>query len=186
MSRSLKVTAIIIGLLGLMVLSQYATKSTLEDITANKPRSSTDGKRAKAPEKHESVKLPDPTGPASAPVKIKAYVTSDNSCDTSTLSAMKTISNKYGAKVRIEYVDLLKKEVANQAQQAKLSCKSGLTINGMSVMNIPGHGVKGLVMFDGPVGEKNYNLNDIDAAVSQLLKTGASKGTKSAKASKGS
>jgi hypothetical protein len=186
MNRSTKITALIFGLLTLMFLSQYVTKSSLEDITANRPYSnSTRAKKEPAP-KHGSVKLPDPTGPASAPVKIKVYLTSDNSCDTTTMNGMKKISAKYGDKVRLEFVDLLKKDVAAQAQDMKISCKSGLSINGMSIMHIPGHGVKGLVMFDGPIDQKNYGFKDVDAAVAQLLQSKPAKGTSADKSGKSS
>jgi hypothetical protein len=189
MNKSLKITAVIAGLLVIMYLSSRLTGTTLEDITANRPVDHSKDKKdpkTNASEKHEKIKLPDPMGPATAPVKIKVYVTSDNTCDRTTLDGMKQMSTKFGDKLRIEFMDLLKKDVASEAQDAKISCKSGLTINGMSILRVPGRGVKGLVMFDGPIGEKNYNIDDVDAAVAYLLtKDKGGAGAGKAKSEKG-
>ena len=187
MNRSLKITAIIAGLLVAMYLSSRLTGTTLEDITANRPgqhdhEAEDKNAKTKDSEKHPPMKLPAPMGPTSAPVQMKVYITSDNTCDKTTLDGMTNMAKKYGDKLRIEFKDLLNKATASEAQDAKISCKSGLTINGMSILRVPGRGVKGLVMFDGPIGEKNYNLDDLDAAVAYLLKKG--KGGESEKQTK--
>ena len=171
----------ITGLLILLVCSHYLTGTTLEDISESKPSGQSENEAEPIAEaENQSVELPDPVGPVGASVEIKVYVTSDNDCDTTTLDGMKHISNKYGEKVRIEFLDLLDATVVAQAQSAKISCKSGLTINGLSILRIPGRGVKGLVMFDGPIGQMNYDLEDVDAAVEYLLQQGESKPTEKA------
>ena len=167
MNKSYKIAGLVAILLGVMVATQYVTGTTPEDLN-NKPGSEASKKAAAAPT--GSVKIPESIGPKTAPVKIRVYVTSDNHCDTTTINGMKAIAKKFGKDVRIDYVDLLDKHNMAEAQKAKISCKSGLTINGKSVLHIPGHGVRGLVMFDGPMGlGKNYDVKEVEPGVAYLL-----------------
>jgi len=185
MSKTWKVTGFVAILLAVMVMSHYVTGTTPEELSANKHK--TEKPQGNAANPHgdghgKPVVLPKPIGAPDAVVKIKVFVTSDNSCDTTTVNGMKDIANKYPGKVFVKFMDLNHGEAAAEAQAAKISCKSGLTINGLSILRIPGRGVKGLVMFDGPMGEKNYNMGDVDAAVAYLISKGAGKdGKKAAK-----
>lgn len=168
MNKSYKIAGLVGILLAVMVASHYVTGTTPEELN-NKPKSEASNKAV--PEPTGPIKIPDSLGPKQAPVKIKVYVTSDNHCDTTTVDGMKAVAKKFSKRVRIEYVDLLKADTQQEAQRAKISCKSGITINGKSVMHIPGYGVKGLVMFDGPMGGgKNYGVKEVEAAVQYLLK----------------
>ena len=178
MGKSWKIASFVVGLLVLMVLSHYVTGTTPEELSANKHHdgATNAAKDASHGEHGKPVPLPADIGPKNAAVKVKVYVTSDNTCDTSTVQGMKDIAGKYPGKVFIKFMDLKHSDAAKEAQTAKISCKSGLTINGMSILRIPGRGVNGLVMFDGPLGEKNYNLSDVDAAVKYLLSQKAGKG----------
>ena len=174
MSKSYKIAGLVVVLLGIMVATTYLTGTTPEQLDGNKANheDKAEASNKAALEPTGKVKLPQPTGPKNAPVKVKVYVTSDNHCDTTTLDGMKQVAKKFGTKVRVEFVDLLQTGTQKEAHAAKISCKSGITLNGMSVLRIPGYGVKGLVMFDGPMGkDKNYGVREIEAGVQQLLDT---------------
>ena len=67
--------------------------------------------------------------------------------------------------------DLLDADVLKDAQDHKISCKSGITINGKSQFILPERGLNGTVMLDGPTGEKNYDVGDIEAIVQHILDT---------------
>ena len=182
MAKSWKIASFVVVLLVLMALSHYVTGTTPEELSANKhptPTANAAKGASHSGDHGKPVPLPHDIGPATAVVKVKVYVTSDNTCDTSTVQGMKDIAGKYPGKVLIQFMDLKTTEAAKEAETAKISCKSGLTINGMSILRIPGRGVNGLVMFDGPMGEKNYSLEDVDAAVKYLVSKQPAKGKKS-------
>lgn len=169
MSKSIKVGAIVVGLLVLIAITHSFTGSTLDDLAP------AEKKTAQAPPKEDhgkkgTVKLPGPMGPEDAPVRVRVYVTSDNSCDTTTLENMKKLGAKYGDKLRVTFGDLLDKEVEKEAHIAKIGCKSGLTINGKSKFILPERGLKGAILLDGPVGQTNYTAKDVEAIVVHLLK----------------
>lgn len=186
MNRSLKITAAVVALLAVMYVSTKFTHSTYEDIIANRPKDNREANKQSAQHQDHSghVALPKPSGPADAPVKLKVYITSTNDCDSTTLSGIDQIRKKYGAKLRIEFADLEHHESAMEAEKAKISCKTGVTLNGMSIVPVPGRGTRGLLMFDGPIGKNNYSLADVDAAVAYLLEKG--KGGGGGKSTKGS
>lgn len=123
----------------------------------------------KSPQMH--VRLPEPMGSPDAHVKIRVYVTSDNTCDDTTLRAMASLHEKFGDKVYIVYSDLLQNDVLKEAQDHKISCKTGITINGKSQFILPDRGLKGTVMLDGPTGQKNYDMGDVEAIVQHILDT---------------
>ena len=172
MNRSLKAALIVIGLLVVLALSHQFTGSSLEDLTANRPASAAQAQKKPAePEKPaEPVLLPDPVGPPDAPVKVEVFITSNNKCDTSTLEGMKQLAGQFDNHVRIEFKDLLDPKTKQKAQDAKLGCETGLMINGRTKFIIPERGIKGVIRLDGPVGVKNYNLEDVKAVVEYLLK----------------
>ena len=173
MDRSIKILLIVIVLLTGVALSHKLTNTTLNDIMANKPKDTSDKSRKEEddePEDTARVDLPEPTGSPDAAVKIKAFVTSDNECDMTTLDGMELIADEFGDSVYIEFADLLDEETMEEAQHAKISCKSGMTINGSSHFVLPERGLKGTVMFDGPIGEKNFEMDDIRAIIKHLLK----------------
>jgi hypothetical protein len=185
MARSWKITGFVAILLFLMVLSHYVTGTTPEELSANKHKTETANSadhKTKSEGHGKPVPLPAPIGAKNAAVKINVYVTADNTCDTTTVEGMQGIANKYPGKVFVQFLDLNHAETAKAAQKAKISCKSGITINGMAIMHVPGRGVRGLVMFDGPMGQKNYSLEDVDAAVKHLVTQNSTKGQKAAPA----
>jgi hypothetical protein len=135
-----------------------------------------DAKKQAAPadlddEAQQHVQLPDPKGSPDARVKVHVYVTSDNTCDTTTLSTMEDLYSKFGEQIYIIYSDLLDADVLKDAQDHKISCKTGITINGKSQFILPERGLKGTVMLDGPTGQKNYDNTDIEAIVQHILDT---------------
>lgn len=173
MNRSFLVGLLVIGLLIVVAISHQFMGMTANEIAANKPQEHSqedkeheegEGEEAKA-----KVELPEPMGSPSAPVKVQVYVTSDNTCDTTTLDGMKRITGRFGESVYIEFADLLEDEVLVEAQNAKISCKSGLTINGKSKFILPDRGLKGTILLDGPIGEMNYNLEDVEAIIAHLV-----------------
>lgn len=177
-NKSYVIAGGVILLLVVVGMSHQFMGMTANDIAANKPKGhdhSHDHEHEGAEEGKEAerkIELPAPMGKSDAPVRIAVYVTTDNECDTTTLAAMDRVAKRFGEKVYITFADLLRDEVLQEAQAAKISCKSGLTINGKSKFILPERGLKGTVLLDGPVGEKNYNMGDVEAVVEHLLKAG--------------
>ena len=76
---------------------------------------------------------------------------------------------KFGNKVYLQFADLLDTKIKSEANVAKIGCKTGLTINGQSKFILPERGLKGAIMFDGPVGQKNYSPQDVEAVIRHLI-----------------
>ena len=172
MSRSTKITIVIVGLVAVLAVSHKLTGTTLEDLTAKKSGENSEAQDANHDahgDAQKRVPLPKPMGTRGAPVKVKVYVTPDNTCDQTTLDGMKRISQKFGDGVYVEFADLLNKQVQREAEKVKIGCKSGITINGQSKFLLPQRGLKGAIMLDGPMGKMNYKMDDIEAIVQHLL-----------------
>ena len=116
--------------------------------------------------------VPKPIGPEDAPVRIQVFVSSSNHCHTGTTDLFAKLPEEeaYKGKLRVEFLDTSNPEVKKKANGAKIGCDAGLLVNGKSAMKIPGHGEAGLVIFTGPVNEKNYKEDDLRAAIDMLLK----------------
>lgn len=167
---SITIVAVVVGLL-IVAMTNSLMPSKIEGHTKDVAK---DAKQAEAKHDHgkEEAKfeLPKPMGAKTAPVKVKVYVTSGNECDTTTLTAMQDIGKKYGDKVYIEFGDMAQGDVLTEAQKAKIGCKSGITINGKSKFVLPERGLDGSILLDGPVGQINYNMDDVDEIIAHLLK----------------
>lgn len=176
MTRSVKLGAVIIVLLVFVAIINHAgdERADAKD-KSDSPKLHSLVNAGEEPDTTHSgdagaVTLPDPIGPEDAAINIMVYVTSDNTCDTTTLGAMEDMGNKYKDRIRVEFADMLDEAVLQEAQNAKLGCKSGLTINGKSQFLLPERGIKGTVLLDGPPGEKNYTMDDVEAVIQHLLK----------------
>ena len=175
MNKSYTVAALVIGLLALVELSHQFMGMTAEEIATNRPsihNPEHDADLAQTDALPEGpVELPEPWGSPDALVRIKVFVTADNECDVTTIDAIQEIAQKHGEEqVYVTFNDLLDKDVQAEAWEAKISCKSGLTINDQSKFILPERGLKGTVLLDGPVGEMNYKLEDVEAIIAHLLK----------------
>lgn len=161
----------VIGLLAIVALSNQFLGTG--DLAANKSDGHSHDHDEDAMEAQgEPVELPAPMGSPDASVKVNVYVTSDNACDVSTLDAMTEIAHKFGGDaVYVTFKDLLDEQVQAEAHAAKISCLSGITINGQSQFILPERGLTGTVMLDGPVGEINYDKTDVEAIIRHLLST---------------
>ncbi len=169
MNRSIKLGGIVIVMLVVIAVTHTLTDSTIDDLAP--------AKKTPPPvvEEHGTckkgtVQLPGPMGPQDAAVKVKVYVTSDNECDTSTLNSMQDLAKKYGDRIYVTFGDLLDSSTLQEAQMAKIGCKSGLTINGKSKFVLPERGLKGAILLDGPTGQTNYNMKDVEDIVVHLLR----------------
>ncbi len=166
--RSGTVYLVIVALVLVLALTNWWMGTSSSD-TSDAKNETTPADLNEEPQQH--VKLPDPKGSPDARVKVHVYVTSDNACDTTTLSTMEDLYNKFGDQIYIIYSDLLDADVLKDAQDHKISCKTGITINGKSQFILPERGLKGTIMLDGPTGQKNYDIADIEAIVQHILDT---------------
>lgn len=175
MNRSYTLALVVIALLAVVALSHQFLGMTAEDIAANKPQEHSHDHDGEGTDEHDAqegqVELPAPMGSPDAPVEVRVYVTTDNECDVTTLSAMQDLAQKFGDDIYVTFGDLLDEDVQAEAHAAKIGCKSGLTINGQSKFILPERGLGGTVLLDGPVGEINYKIEDVEAIVEHLLKT---------------
>jgi len=171
MSKSVITSIVIVTALVLVAFTHSLTDTTLEDIIANKPKDTPDTKPNATPHQGSAVvELPEPIGSPEASVNVKVYVTSDNECDTTTLGAMQNLGKKYLDKVYIEFADMVDEKIKSEAQNAKIGCLTGITINGKSKFVLPERGINATVLLDGPVGQQNYHMDDIEAIIAHLLK----------------
>ncbi len=179
---SITIVAVVVGLL-IVAMTNSLMPSKIEGQTKDAAK---DAKQAEAEHDHgqdeAKFELPKPMGAKTAPVKVKVYVTSGNECDTTTLTAMQDIGKKYGDKVYIEFGDMVQGDVLTEAQKAKIGCKSGITINGKSKFVLPERGLDGSILLDGPVGQINYNMDDVDEIIAHLLKKSGDLSASSSKA----
>jgi hypothetical protein len=155
------------------------TKTRLEDLHPKKEWEAREAARKEAQKskgKEATGEMPKPIGPEDAPVRIQVFVSSSNHCHTATTDAITLLPEEdaYKGKVRVEFLDTSNPEVQKKANGAKIGCEAGLLINGKSAMRIPGHGEAGLVIFTGPMNEKNYKEDDLRAGIDQILKEKAS------------
>lgn len=182
MTRQAKLILIAAVALTLVVHFAFAIRNTLRENEEVRQKAEAKKAAEKENSKHEGtpVELPAPVGPEGAPVKIQVFVSGSNSCHSNTITQLEQLAQTepYQGKVRVEYLDTAKPEVKKLAGTAKIGCDAGLLLNGKSVMRIPGHGEAGLVMFTGPVGEKNYTMDDLKAGIDMLLKEKAKGKTK--------
>lgn len=169
MSRSIKAGAIVIGLLMIIAVTHTVTNSTLDDLAPQKKKTPTTTTTEENHGEKGTVQLPEPMGSPDALVKVRVYVTSDNDCDTSTLDKMKDLAKKYGDAIYVTFGDMLDKDTLKEAQLAKIGCKSGLTINGKNKFILPERGLKGAILLDGPTGQTNYNMKDVEDIIVHLL-----------------
>lgn len=151
------------------------TKTRLEDLHPKKEWVEREKQKQEAakngPEK-AAGEVPKPIGPEDAPVRIQVFVSSGNHCHNTTTEVISKLPEDaaYKGKVRVEFLDTSNPDVKKKAGEAKIGCDAGLLVNGKSAMKIPGHGEAGLVVFTGPVNEKNYKEADLRAAIDQILK----------------
>lgn len=171
MNRTVFITLAVVVIVGGLAFFQKPTGGKLVDLASNKAKEQNKllANTLSHDEGHKAAELPKPQGSKNAPIQVRVYVTSDNACDTTTITAMQKLHDRYPGKVYIEFADLLKPDVKKEADKVKIGCKSGVTINGKTRFFLPGRGLKGTIMLDGPVGQKNYTTEDIDAVVKFLL-----------------
>ena len=151
------------------------TKTRLEDLHPKQEWKDREKAKADATKKgteKTTTEIPKPIGPEDAPVRIQVFVSSDNHCHSNTTDVIGKLpeDDAYKGKVRVEFLDTSNPAVKKKAGDAKIGCSAGLLVNGKSAMKIPGHGEAGLVIFTGPVNEKNYTEADLRAAIDQILK----------------
>lgn len=113
--------------------------------------------------------VPRPIGPKDAPVKLKVFVTSHSDCDAGTVPAIRQLASKHEGKVYAEFIDLTTPEGAKQGVEAKISCQSGMTINGQNQFTVPGRAEP--LILNGPLGKHDYTFNDVDGIVERLIQS---------------
>jgi len=114
-----------------------------------------------------AFKLPPPSGPAGAPVKVEIFVNNTNECHVAN-TALTELPKIYGSLVRLEWHSIADPKVAERADKLQIGCEAGILINGKIEMEVPRLGGKMFVSFRGPLGDK-YKLPDVYAAINQAL-----------------
>lgn len=175
-SKIILIAIVAVILVGRLI---YAVQTTSQVNEQTRQKAEDKKKQAESQHKEdkEPVVLPDPIGPPDAPAKIQVFVSGKNSCHSGTVTSLEGLAKEdaYKGKIRLEYLDTTKPENQKLADTVKLGCSAGLMLNGKTAMRVPGHGEMGLVMFTGPIGEKNYTMDDLKAAIDIVLKEKAEK-----------
>jgi hypothetical protein len=177
--RKALVIALAVALVLVFPAISALTKTRMEDLHPKKEwveRERLQQAAGKTASAKETAEMPQPIGPEDAPVRIQVFVQSSNHCHTATTDFVSKLPEEeaYKGKVRVEFLDTSNPEAKKKASDAKIGCDAGLLVNGKTAMRIPGHGEAGLVIFTGPVNEKNYKEADLRAAIDQILKVKAS------------
>jgi hypothetical protein len=114
---------------------------------------------------------PQNTGPEKAPVRIVVFLDGTNHCHEVNVNLLKQVEQTYGKLVRVEWRDMSKLEVKDQADKLHIGCEAGLLINGKVETTVERMGGKTLVDFRGPGGGDKYHNEDLYAAVNLILKS---------------
>jgi len=112
--------------------------------------------------------LPAASGPKTAPVKLEVFINNSNSCHQVNVNEMGKLGKVYGNLLRVEWLSMLKPEVAKRSDLYQIGCEAGLLLDGKIEHKIDRLGGKQIVSFRGPVGDK-YKMGDLYAALNQEL-----------------
>jgi hypothetical protein len=176
-SKKSLVAAVVLFLVCWTVYAYHATSQE----NAKVLQKALDKKKAQSANTHGKdstpAEIPKPVGPEDAPAKIEVFVNGGNSCHSDTVTTIRNIADEepYKGKVRISFVDTTDPANKKKAANAKIGCDAGLLVNGKSAMRIPGHGEAGLVIFTGPIGQKNYTMADLKAGLDIVIKEAGEK-----------
>jgi len=113
----------------------------------------------------------DVIGPEDAAVKLDVFYEDDNECMSEFEPLMKKIAEQYAPNVRVEFKPTRVEENRERADELRLGCASGISINGDVVKSVPGVGKLGLVAFRGPPGQKDYDETMLRKAIEHELET---------------
>ncbi len=125
-------------------------------------------KRHHLPEPKQIEPLPPKVGPDDAPVKIDIYGTQQNTCHSAAFAAVRDmIQERYPNLVQLRFHDTSNPAAAQEAMSHKITCETGLLVDGRLVWKLPSGK---LVTFTGAVGEHGWTMHDLMAALDLALK----------------
>ena len=166
----------LVVLVAVLVVGQRFLLSSKKELTkALKPWEEAEQKRqvaqaqADAQKKPPLILMPEPIGPANAPVRIVVFLNPGNSCHSRTSSSVTALAGNYQNKVRLEFRSTAEMGGKQAADHAGISCEAGMTINGKSSVTYKVGGQEKTISLVGPVGEHGYSAQDLTQAVDYLI-----------------
>ena len=123
----------------------------------------------KPPSEPPTVQFPGPMGSPEAPVTLRVFVQAGDPCHESLLDLAKKMHRVYGDQLRIVYTNISVPEGARRADQVKLGCNSGFTVDDKLEWTLKREGKSYKVPLRGPPGEGDYAEPDLWLAVNTAL-----------------
>ena len=110
-------------------------------------------------------------GPEGAAIELEVFYEDDNECMSEFQPLMKKIAEQYAPNVRVEFKPTRVEENQELADELRLGCASGISMNGEVTKVVPGASKFGFVAFRGPPGQKDYDETMLRKAIEHELET---------------
>jgi len=168
--KKVKVAILFVAVLALLALANYAFKMDPTQLAARgvgKDPHHHDGEEHEAAE--EAVVAITPLGSEGAPVTIEVFYAGEASCRETFLPIMSEIHATYNNNVRINFSDLMDADVNKRAREMTLQATPGLTINGKTIVKVPGAGSFDTVVFSGSPQDRSWNPDTLHKAIQAEL-----------------
>lgn len=167
--KKAKVAIVIVGMLVLLALANYAFHMDPTQLAARGVGNDAHDQGGADEHVEEAIVEITPLGPTGAPVTIEVFYADEASCREAFLPIMSEMNATYGDDVRVDFSDLTDVEVNERARQMTLKGMPGLTINGESIVNVPGAGAFDAVVFNGSPQDRSWNPGMLHKAIQSEL-----------------
>ena len=168
--KKIKVALVLVGLLALLALANYAFNMDPTQLAA---RGVGKGAHDHEHEGEHAEEAPAiairPLGAEGAPVSIDVFYAGEDVCREKFWPIMSEMNATYGDNVRIDFSDLTDPEVSERARKTALRGAPGLTIDGEVIVNVPGGGSFGKVVFSGSPEDLSWNPDMLHKAIQAKL-----------------
>ncbi len=167
--KRIKFVFVFVGVLVLLALANYAFKMDPTQLAARGVGKDAHHHDASDEHAEAPVAAIAPLGPEGAPVTIEVFYAGEAACREKFLPIMSEVNATYGDNVRIDFRDLTDAEVNARARDMTLQARPGLTINGETIVKVPGAGSFGTVVFSGSPEDRNWAPDMLHKAIEAEL-----------------
>jgi hypothetical protein len=167
--KKAKVAIVFVGVLVLLALANYAFNMDPTQLAARGVGKDAHDHGNNDEHVEEAVVEIAPLGPTGAPVTIEVFYAGEAVCREAFWPIMSEINATYGDKVRVDFSDLTDVEVNKRAREMTLKGTPGLTVNGETIVNVPGAGAFDAVVFSGSPQDRSWTPPMLHQAIQSEL-----------------
>lgn len=167
--KRVKVAIVFVAVLGLLALANYTFKMDPTQLAARGVGREAHQHNDEDQHDEEPVAAITPLGPEGAPVTIEVFYAGEASCQETFWPIMSEINTTYRDNVRINFSDLMDADVNKRAREMTLHATPGLTINGKTIVKVPGAGSFDTVVFTGSPEDRSWNPDTLHKAIEAEL-----------------